>query len=91
MLDTAVDDMGSWSHLAELTTQIDKCGDVADRMTLRVERMKHFMDYLLAVEDEALEAFPEDSSLRMIQRVKEQVMASARIAERKARRYYGQT
>jgi len=89
LLDTAIDDMDAWSLLSALTAQIERCGDIARRMTLRVERIHCFLDYLLAVQDEALEALPADSPLRVMERVKEHVMAAAREAERKAKRYFG--
>jgi hypothetical protein len=89
LLDTAINDANSWYNLSELTERIENCGDVASRMSLRVQRMTIFMKYLLAIEDEALDNLSEHSPLRIMRRIEKEVMASARDAEQKAMLYYG--
>jgi len=71
LLDTAIDDAGSWSSLSDLTEKIERCSDIAERMSLRVLRISRFMDYLVAVEAEAIDRLPRETPLTMMGLIKD--------------------
>jgi predicted type IV restriction endonuclease len=90
LMDTAIDDKDTWIQLTDLTQRIEKCASIADRMTLRVTRMRGFMDYLVALEDQALENISKDSVPRVIKNIRKNVLEEAQRAEVKAKKYYSE-
>lgn len=58
MFDTAIEDPATWQQLADLTSVIEGERYAGPRMELRRERIGRFLDYLVALEDEALTASP---------------------------------
>jgi hypothetical protein len=89
LLDTAIDNSEAWLDLSDLTERIERCHNIAERMTLRVARMDRFMTYLGEVERDALGDLANDCELHIIDDLAKGIMAAARRAEGKAHRRYG--
>jgi len=90
LMDTAIDDKNAWTELSDLTVKIERCGSVADRMKLRVERMRVFTNYLCALEKESLDREPEGSLLFTMEQVSRDIISEAQKAEEKAKKYYSE-
>lgn len=90
LMDTAIDDKDVWVQLGDQTQRIEKCASIADRMTLRVTRMSAFTDYLVALEGLALENISEESALRVMKKIRDDILRHAQRAELKAKRYYSE-
>jgi hypothetical protein len=89
LMDTAIDDNDVWTELSDITTRVERCtGAVADRMALRVERMKIYVDYLFKIECMALDRLPAESPLLSMSGVQNNVMNQGTQALEKARKYF---
>jgi hypothetical protein len=88
LIDTAIDDQDTWNELLDLTQRIEKWSSIPERMSLRVQRIRMFLEYLQGLEHMMLEQVPSDSPLRTLRRITDKVVEEATRAEEKARRYY---
>jgi hypothetical protein len=88
LLDTAIDDKEAWGELCSLTQQIELCSYIPERMDLRVNRIRIFLEFLCRMEDAALSRYPADSALRVMRRITEHVTEEAALAQSRAHKYY---
>lgn len=88
LMDTAIDNKAKWGDLADLTARIERCGSVADRMVLRVDRMRIFMTYLCDVEASVRPRIPDGSPILVMDSVQKDVMNEASRAQRRAQKYF---
>jgi len=90
MVDTAIENVDVWRDLSESTFLIEKSRDLVTRMDARVERLSKFLDYLEAIETEALKDADELQSLRVTPLIRKVAMMEAARAQTQTRRYYSE-
>lgn len=88
MLDTAIDDGEAWATLSELTWAVEHESRIAERMDIRVKRVRAFVDYLRALEEEFVGDSAVLEQLRCVQIMSQQVRREAAFASRGAHRHH---
>ena len=89
MLDTSIDDLDTWNELSELTSRIEnESGNIVNRMRLRSDRLKLFLDYLLNIENAAMDQLHNHEHIRAIPSIQNESLQEAQLAIEKSKRNY---
>jgi len=84
MFDTAIDDAEVWQTLQEATAAIEREFVIPRRMEMRKERISAFLDYLYAIESQAVQSLGDDDDLASMPHIRMAVLADADDAIRKS-------
>ncbi len=87
-MDTAIDDKAKWTELSDITMRVERCGSVAERMALRVERMKMYMAYLFSIEISIKEFIPKELPVLVMEPLQKSIIEEAEKAEKQANKYF---
>jgi hypothetical protein len=87
MFDTAIEERDVWTRLHDLTIAVEGERYPSARMEVRRERMRVFLDYLVALEDETLALLRGSAHLPSMRDVREAVLLEVEDALTRARRY----
>lgn len=88
LMDTAIDDKAKWTELSDITMRVERCGSVAERMALRVERMKMYMAYLFSIEISIKEFIPKELPVLVMEPLQKSIIEEAEKAEKQANKYF---
>jgi hypothetical protein len=80
MGDTAIEDSSVWQILVDLTSHVTHEKRPDQRMRLRLERIRVFMDYLCSVEASIIQSSGPLSHLASMQDIRARVLADAELA-----------
>jgi len=84
MFDTAIDDAEVWQTLQEATAAIEREFVIPRRMEMRKERISAFLDYLYAIESQAVQSLGDDDDLASMPHIRMAVLADVDDAIRKS-------
>jgi hypothetical protein len=87
MHDTAIDDDTSWREINHITKAIEAAIYIADRMSLRINRMNLFLDYLKTIETSLLST-DRLKTLAIMDRIIENIKKNMQDVSLKIDRYY---
>lgn len=87
LYDTSILDSSWFEKLSNQTLAIEQEYNPADRLVLRKDRIETFMDYLVIIEDIAIDENDKLMHLNMIKQIKSAVLIECEVAIRKSLRY----